>query len=237
MPSDADDSNATPTVTVRGDAIIRAEPDEAMLWITLSALEDAPGPALADVSARSNALVALLNELGVAKGDRSTTGITVYEDFDHTQTGRRSLGHRAISRVSVRLTDPDLISRLIGQATENLAARIDGPRWLISPDNAVRLEAAQHAAADARTQGTSLRRGRRRQARTADPTDRAGRPHQHHPNGRRIAAYGSRTNAGGARRARSYRLDPRDVRARTRLNASRPGRCGRTADAVTHASA
>jgi uncharacterized protein len=159
VPSDADDSNATPTVTVRGDAIIRAEPDEAMLWITLSALDDAPGPALTDVSTRSNALVALLNELGVAKEDRSTTGITVYEDFDHTETGRRSLGHRAISRVSVRLTDPDLIGQLIGQATENLAARIDGPRWMISPDNPVRLEAAKHAAADAQTKAQAYAEG------------------------------------------------------------------------------
>jgi uncharacterized protein YggE len=151
MPSQADDDDAsatTATVTVRGDAIIRAEPDEAILWITLTALKHAPGPALADVSARSNALVALLDELGVTRTDRSTTGITVFEDFDHTQSGRRSLGHRAIARVSVRLTDPNLIGRLIGQATENLAARIDGPRWLISPRNPVRLQAARQAAAD-----------------------------------------------------------------------------------------
>jgi uncharacterized protein YggE len=128
MPSDAAAPTATiPTVTVRGDTIIGAEPDEAMPWITLSALEDAPGPALSDVSARSDALVTLLDELEVAKADRSTTGISVYEDFDHTQTGRRSLGHRAISRVSGRLTDRDQIGRLIAQATEDLAARIDGP--------------------------------------------------------------------------------------------------------------
>jgi hypothetical protein len=30
------------TVTVTGEAAIRAEPDEAVLWITLSALESAP---------------------------------------------------------------------------------------------------------------------------------------------------------------------------------------------------
>ena len=167
MPSDAADRNATsPTVTVRGDAIIRAEPDEAMLWITLSALKDAPGPALSDVSARSNTLVVLLDELGVAKADRSTTGITVYEDFDHTQTGRRSLGHRAISRASVRLTNPDLIGRLIAQATEDLGARIDGPRWQIAADNPVRLEAARRAAADgqrkaeAYAEGVSAKLGR-----------------------------------------------------------------------------
>jgi uncharacterized protein YggE len=138
------------TVTVRGDALARAEPDEAVLWITLSALDDAPGAALSDVSARSNALVALLDEAGIAGSDRSTTGVTVYEDFDHTERGRRSLGHRAVSRVSVRLSDPELIGRLIAEATANLDARIDGPSWLISLDNPIRLEAARQAAADAR---------------------------------------------------------------------------------------
>src|SRR5882724_3480909 len=105
MPTDAADPGsgaATPTVTVRGDAVIRAEPDEAMLWITLSALDDAPGPALSDVARRSEALVAMLDELGVSKPDRSTTGITVYEEFDHTQSGRRSLGHRACVRTRDR---------------------------------------------------------------------------------------------------------------------------------------
>jgi uncharacterized protein YggE len=138
------------TVTVRGHALARAEPDEAVLWITLSALDDAPGAALSDVSARSNALVALLDEVGSAGSDRSTTGVTVYEDFDHTERGRRSLGHRAVSRVSVRLSDPELIGRLIAEATANLDARIDGPSWLISLDNPIRLEAARQAAADAR---------------------------------------------------------------------------------------
>ncbi len=151
MPTDASDSDptrASPSVTVRGHAIMRAEPDEALLWITISALGDAPGPALADVSARSNALVALLDELGINKADRSTTGISVYEDFDHTSSGRRSLGHRAVSRVSLRVADGELIGRLITQATEELAVRIDGPRWQIAPENPVRLEAAREAAAD-----------------------------------------------------------------------------------------
>jgi uncharacterized protein YggE len=162
MPTDATDSGsaaATPTVTVRGDAFIRAEPDEAMLWITLSALEEAPGPALSDVSQRSNALVAMLDEFGVGKTDRSTTGVTVYEEFDHTPKGRRSLGHRAISRVSVRLTDPDLIGRLIAQTTNDLAARIDGPRWQIAPDNPVRLQAAREAAADGQRKAQAYAEG------------------------------------------------------------------------------
>ncbi len=74
---DSNPGDLIPTVTVRGDAIIRAEPDEALLWVTLSALEDPPGPALSDVSARSNALVSMLDALGMARADRSTTAITV----------------------------------------------------------------------------------------------------------------------------------------------------------------
>jgi uncharacterized protein len=148
-----------PTVTVTGRAVLRAEPDEAVLWVTLSALTDAPGAALSDVSERSQALVALLDRLGVEPADRSTTGVTVYEEFEHTKAGRRSLGHRAMSRVSVRVTDPGVIGRLITEATENLAAQIDGPRWLVSPGNPIRLEAARQAAADARRRAQAYAEG------------------------------------------------------------------------------
>jgi uncharacterized protein len=135
-------------VTVRGEAVLRAEPDEALLWITLTALDDDPGHALADVSRRSDALVALFDELGIPEADRSTTGVTVYEEFDHTKDGRRSLGHRAAASIAARLTDPDLIGRLIAKATTELQARINGPRWQIAADNPVRLQAARGASVD-----------------------------------------------------------------------------------------
>jgi uncharacterized protein len=160
-PSFADPGSAagTPTVTVRGEAVVRTEPDEAMLSITLSALERDPGHALADVSRRSEALIALLDELGVAKRDRSTTGINVQEELEHTPTGRRSLGHRAAASVSARFTDADPIGRLIVRATADLHARIDGPRWQIAADNPIHLEAAREAAADGRRKAQAFADG------------------------------------------------------------------------------
>lgn len=157
MPPESD--NAIPTVTVRGYAIIRAEPDEALLQITLSALEDAPGPALSDVSARGNGLVVLLDELGVAKADRSTTGVTVHEAVDYVNGERRSRGYQASSDVTVRVTDPELLGRLIAQATETLAAKLDGPHWHIKADNPVWLEAAKQAAADGRRKAEAYAEG------------------------------------------------------------------------------
>jgi uncharacterized protein YggE len=147
------------TLKVRGDAIVRAEPDEAMLWITLTELEASPSAALQDVSARANALVEMLDGLGIAKTERSTAGVTVHEEFEHGASGRRSLGYRAATRVSVRLTDHELIGRLIERAVEDLAARIDGPHWQIAPDNPARLKAAREAAADAQRKARAYAEG------------------------------------------------------------------------------
>jgi uncharacterized protein YggE len=130
-----------------------------MLWITLTALDNDPGQALADVSRRSDALVALLDEVGVAKPDRSTTGVSVHEAFDHTPSGRRSLGHRAAAHVSVRLTNPESIGRLITSATTNLGAEIEGPRWQVAARNPIHLEAAREAAADGRRRAQAFADG------------------------------------------------------------------------------
>jgi hypothetical protein len=143
------DDPTPPTVTVWGEAVLRTEPDEAVLLVTLGALEQTPGAALADVTARSASLVELLEGLGVTKADRSTTGITVQAEYDHTESGRRLLGHRASSQMSVRLTDPGQIGELIARATDELSAHIHGPRWLVSLENPARLEVTRRAAADA----------------------------------------------------------------------------------------
>ena len=151
--------STTPMVSVVGTAVVRAEPDEAMVVVTLSALEDGPGPALEDVARRSEGLVGLLDEFGIASSDRSTTGVSVHEDFDHTPEGRRSLGHRAASAIAVRLTDLELIGRLVTRATTELDARVDGPRWQVAADNPIRLEAARQAAADGQRKAQAYAEG------------------------------------------------------------------------------
>jgi uncharacterized protein YggE len=139
--------------------MVRAEPDEALLWITLTAMADTPGEALADVATRSNSLSALLDELGIDAADRTTAGVTVSEEFDHTAQGRESLGHRAATQVTVRLTQPELIGQLASRAAGELDARINGPRWQIATDNPVRLEAARKAARDAQRKAQAYAEG------------------------------------------------------------------------------
>lgn len=148
-----------PTVTVRGEAVIRAEPDEALLWITLSAFEESPGKALGDVAKRSEALVALLDELEVIEADRSTAGVSVREEFDPPTRGGRGLGHRASAKVAVRLADPEVIGRAISRASEELRASVDGPHWYISLANPVRFQAVKQAVIDAKRKARACAEG------------------------------------------------------------------------------
>ena len=156
---DREGSPARATVTVRGQATVRTEPDAAILWITVSAFEESPGKALGDVAQRAEALGALLDELGVREADRSTAGVSVAEEFDPPTRGNRGLGHRATARIAVHLADPEVIGRAISRASEDLRASIDGPHWFVTSANPARLEAARQAAADARSKAQAYAAG------------------------------------------------------------------------------
>jgi len=180
--------NETPTIQVRGSAMVRTEPDEALLWITLTKV-DAPGPALADVSARSRTLVTMLDELEIPSAHRTTTGVSVSEEVEHTNRGRRSLGHRATTRVVLRLTDPELIGELVSRVAGELDAGIEGPQWRVALDNPIRLEAAREAARDAERKARAYAEGLGAQL---------GRPLRlTEPEGRHFARAGAWVAAGG----------------------------------------
>jgi uncharacterized protein len=165
------------TITVRGEAVVRVAPDQALLSVMLEALDESPGAALADVTQRSDALIRLLDELGIEREDRSTTGVAVHEEFDHTPNGRRSQGYRARASVSVRSSDPAKIGSVISRAGDQLGASITGPRWYVSPGNPARLDAAREAALNARhraeafTAGLGAKLGRAVELREPDAGD------------------------------------------------------------------
>ena len=78
----------TPTVSVVGEAAGWTQPDEAFLSITLSAVYESPGPALADVAKRSESLATMLD--GHSPDDHWTTGVNVAEEFEPHRSGPAS---------------------------------------------------------------------------------------------------------------------------------------------------
>ncbi len=135
----------TGTVTARGEAVVPGRPDEGIWSIDLSALDASPDAALADVGDRSSTLEALLDELDIPRQMRSTTGMTIREEFDHVEGKQVHRGFRAQTLLTVRLQDPSLAGRLIQGAIERAKATVRGPVWWIAPDNPARLEACRRA--------------------------------------------------------------------------------------------
>jgi uncharacterized protein len=146
-------------VRVIGTGSLRTEPDEALVWITLTALERSPGDALQDVAQRGEALAAVLDELGVERADRSTSGITVQEEFDHTAERRSSLGHRALATMVVRLDNGEPIGQMMMRATRELDAHVRGPSWRVSAHNPVWLEVARLASKNAQQKAAAFAEG------------------------------------------------------------------------------
>jgi uncharacterized protein YggE len=136
-------------VTTRGEAVVPGRPDEGVWSIEVDALADAADGALAEVTARSRDVEAVLDELEVPKEKRSTSGVSVREEFDYADGKQVRRGFRAQNLVTVRLADPSTAGRLIEEAVGRAKASVRGPSWWIAPDNPARLEACRAAAAEA----------------------------------------------------------------------------------------
>jgi uncharacterized protein YggE len=105
------------TVTVRGQAMVSGEPDEVRLAIELTSLFPIPEQALADVARRSEILEHIFENLDIPRAARTTSGLSVREERDYEKCLHVHRGYAASNRVSIRLDDPQLIGRLMKEAT------------------------------------------------------------------------------------------------------------------------
>lgn len=141
---------ATGTVTVRGEALVPGEPDEAHVFLEIKAVERSPQKAMADASARSDRLQEIFEELDIPALARATSGISVGEETEWSSGKRKHLGYHAVNKVSVRLDDAAKVASLIAEATDRCEAAVRGPSWEVARANPARVEAFRAAAEDAR---------------------------------------------------------------------------------------
>jgi hypothetical protein len=139
-------------VTVRGEAVVPGEPDEALVFLEITAVEKTPQRAMADASERSAKLQAIFAELGIDDAARSTSGISLVDETEwESKSGRRKhVGFRASNRITIRLHDAETVGRLVSEATARCEAIVRGPSWQIALANPARARAFRAAAEDAR---------------------------------------------------------------------------------------
>ena len=138
------------TVTTRGQAVIPAEPDEVRVQIGVESLEQAAADALERTAEKSAELQRIFEELEIPKKARSTSGVSIDEQWEYTDKKQVFRGYRASTQITVRLEDASVLGRLMQEATKRASARIHGPWWQVALNNPARAEACRAAAADAR---------------------------------------------------------------------------------------
>ncbi|WP_224267884.1 SIMPL domain-containing protein [Haloprofundus salinisoli] len=144
-------------ISVSGTGEANADPDVAVLSVTVEAGADSAAEARDTVANRSETLVSALVDAGVAEDNITTEYYAVHPEYDHSGEERRVVGYTARHAYRVETT-PDRAGELIDVAVDNGASRVDGVQFTLSDEKRAELreEAIDAAVADAEGEASSL---------------------------------------------------------------------------------
>ncbi len=138
----------SPTVSVSGQATIKAEPELATLTISIEAQGNDRQSTVDLLSRRANSVTDLVTRYAAGIERAETSRLHVYPELDRKKTEkvRRYIGHTTTSLV---IHDFAVLSDLVVGAGEIELVSVDGPWWQLRADSDVYRQARLAAAADA----------------------------------------------------------------------------------------
>lgn len=146
------------TVTVGGQGMVKAGPDEAVLTVMVE--NDAPdaAQALATNSEQMTKVLARLKAEGLDDSAVQTANVAVYPNRRYDpNTGQETLeGYRASNSIRVTLTDLTKVGGIFAAATEAGANNVMGPEWRLNDDTAAVSQALDEAFSKARAKAEAL---------------------------------------------------------------------------------
>lgn len=134
------------TIDVSATGTATAEPDRALVYVSVVATADDAATARERVAADANAMRDALRAAGVADEQVRSVGYSLGEEYRRDDEPRR---YRAVHRYEVTLTDLDATGAVVDLAVENGANRVESVRFTLSED--ARQELRADALADAMT--------------------------------------------------------------------------------------
>ncbi len=146
------------SITVSGEGLVKAGPDEATLTVTVET--DAPDArqALDANSKQTSQVLERLKAEGLDEASLQTSNVAVYPNrrWD-PQSGQETLeGYRAQNSIRVILTDLTKVGDIFTAATEAGANNISGPEWGLADDSVAVGQALDKAFASARAKAETL---------------------------------------------------------------------------------
>ncbi|WP_040604185.1 SIMPL domain-containing protein [Sagittula stellata] len=139
-------------MTVSGEAKVVATPDMAVLRLGAQGRGETAAEAMDSTSAAVSAILARLQELGVAENDIKTTSLNLSEErrWNREQEVEVFEGYLAENIVEVRVRDLDSLGAILGDVLDEGANRMQGLQFTLQDPREVEDEARRRAVADAR---------------------------------------------------------------------------------------
>ena len=109
-------SYAYDVISVSGYGRVVGTPDQALLSLEVTVLDDTVAEARGTMATTTEAVLAALRDNGIADDDMATSHLSIYEEIDWTEKGRKSRGYRVSNGLSVKVSNIDNVGAVIDAA-------------------------------------------------------------------------------------------------------------------------
>lgn len=146
-----------PSITVNGEAVIAAEPDQAEIDIgVVTQARTAPEASKENAERLSRVLAAVKKQLG--KGDEvKTSGYSLAPNYRYPQGGKPEIvGYTATNVLRIKTANLNLVGRLIDSAMQAGANNMNRLVFSLKDELSAQLDALRHASAEAKTKAEAV---------------------------------------------------------------------------------
>jgi uncharacterized protein YggE len=137
-----------PVISVRGEAWMEAEPEIALVTVTVQARDRDRRAVLDRLVARNKEVLDLVRGYGEAVEKLESGPVSAYPEVKKGQS-ERGARYAGQARVNVTVRDFTVLGELVGKLADLELVTIAGPWWSLRPDSPVHREARIDAARDA----------------------------------------------------------------------------------------
>lgn len=138
-----------PTISVRGEAVLEAEPEIARLTVHVQSQESDRRTALDRLTERNRRCLDLVESYGEAVEKLETGGLTIMPVLKYRRREGDVRAYRGTVQIRLTVTDFGVLGELVTRLADQERAYVDGPEWALRRESEVYRRAAREAAREA----------------------------------------------------------------------------------------
>lgn len=138
-----------PIISVRGEAHLEAEPEIAVIGVTVQARDRDRRTVLDRLASRNTQVLDLIKGYGEAVEKLESRPTSIYPDIKHKERGERVAGYLGRAGAQLTIRDFTVLGELMARLADGEMVTVAGPWWALRPDSEVYRRARIAAAKDA----------------------------------------------------------------------------------------